>query len=187
LQRRQWAELVAAGESSGTAQHQRQPRRQLSAQHESASADGGESWTPPRRLLRRDGGLPLLHPLSPCPIYDLGGNTAGSGRYVLFIHNHRGDEDKASARYSFHRGPVYLVPGHFRPGADQPVWFDEPKFFMGHDGVALGKPGTPGRSDLALYSSFTVRRGKAVLWYPDRKFFLLGRVIEDEWVAPTRP
>jgi hypothetical protein len=30
-----------------------------------------------------------------------------------------------------------------------------------------------------LYASFTVRHGKAVLWYPDRKFFLLGRVIGD--------
>ncbi len=56
----------------------------------SVSADGGETWTRPRRLLRKDGGEPLLHPLSPCPIYDVGGNTAGSGRYVLFIHNHDG-------------------------------------------------------------------------------------------------
>ena len=51
---------------------------------------------------------------------------------------------------------------------------------MDHEGVSLGKPGTPGRQDLALYASFTVRKGKAVLWYPDRKFFLLGRIIEPE-------
>jgi hypothetical protein len=56
----------------------------------SVSADAGETWTVPRPLLRKDGGAPLLHPLSPCPMYDLGGNTAGSGRYVLFIHNHDG-------------------------------------------------------------------------------------------------
>jgi len=61
------------------------------------------------------------------------------------------------------------------------VWFDEPRFFMDHGGVSLGKPGTRGRTDLALYSSFTVRNGKAILWYPERKFFLLGRVIGDEW------
>ena len=151
----------------------------------SVSADGGESWAPPRRLLRKDGGPPLLHPLSPCPIYDVGGNTAGSGRYALFIHNHDGHyKGYGPADTGFHRRPVYLVPGRFRAGADQPVWFDEPRFFMDHGGVGLGKPGTPGRQDLALYASFTVRRGKAVLWYPERKFFLLGRIIGDEWFAP---
>jgi len=58
------------------------------------------------------------------------------------------------------------VPGHFRAGADQRVWFDDPRLFMDHDGVSLGKPGPPGRLDLALYSSFTVRHGQLVLWYP---------------------
>jgi hypothetical protein len=48
------------------------------------SADLGENWTQPRRLLRKDGGQPLPHPLSPCLMYDVGGNTAGSSRYVLF-------------------------------------------------------------------------------------------------------
>jgi len=147
-----------------------------------ASADDGQTWSPARRLLRKDGGEPLLHPLSPCPIYDMGGNEAGSGRYALFIHNHDGHyQGYKPTDTSFHRRPVYLVPGRFTPGADQPVWFDEPRFFMDHGGVSLGKPGTRGRTDLALYSSFTVRNGKAILWYPERKFFLLGRVIGDEW------
>jgi hypothetical protein len=136
----------------------------------SVSGDAGETWTPPRRLLRQDGGEPLRHPLSPCPMYDVGGNTAGSGEYVLFIHNH----DKPDGA---NRRPVHRVRGTFRAGADQPVWFDEPAFFMDHTGVALGKPGTAGRMDLALYSSFTVRNGQAVLWYPERKYFLLGRRI----------
>ncbi len=46
------------------------------------SRDDGNTWTSPKVLLRKDGGAPLKHPLSPCPIYDLGGPTAGSGRYV---------------------------------------------------------------------------------------------------------
>ncbi len=148
----------------------------------SVSADVGETWTAPRRLLRRDGGEPLLHPLSPCPMYDVGGNTAGSGRYVLFIHNHDGHyKNYGPTDTSYHRRPIHIVTGRFQPGADQPVWFDEPRFFFDHDGVALGKPGTKGRLDLALYASFTVRNGQAVLWYPERKFFLLGRVIGPEW------
>lgn len=148
----------------------------------SQSRDQGETWAPPRTLLRKDGGAPLLHPLSPCPIYDVGGNTAGSGRYALFIHNHDGHYGGyGPSDTGFHRRPVYLAAGRFQAGAEQPVWFDEPQLFMDHKGVGLGRPGTPGRQDLALYASFTVRKGKAVLWYPERKFFLLGRVIGEEW------
>jgi len=142
----------------------------------SVSADAGETWSAPRPLRRRDGGPVLPHPLSPCPIYDVGGNTAGSGRYVLFIHNHDGHyQGYGPTDTGFHRRPVYLVPGRYRAGAEQPVWFEEPRLFMDHHGVSLGKPGTSGRLDLALYASFTVRHGQPVLWYPDRKFFLLGR------------
>jgi hypothetical protein len=148
----------------------------------SLSADQGETWTQPRRLLRKDGGEPLLQPLSPCPMYDMGGNTAGSGRYALFIHNHDGNYQGYKPTDSgFHRRPIHFVAGRYQAGADQPVSFDEPRLFMDHQGVSLGKPGTNGRLDLALYSSFTVRRGKPVLWYPERKFFLLGRIIGEEW------
>ena len=154
----------------------------------SVSADIGETWTPPRRLLRKDGGEPLLQPLSPCPMYDVGGNEAGSGRYVLFVHNHDGNyKGYKPTDTGYHRRPIHLVAGRFQAAADQPVWFDEPKFFMDHDGVSLGKPGTRGRLDLSLYASFTVRGGQAVLWYPDRKFFLLGRIIGEDWLATPRP
>ena len=166
-------------------------RTSASSPYWSVSADLGETWTPPRALLRRDGGEPLLHPVSPCPIYDVGGNTAGSGRYVLFIHGH---DNRTYKGYrpnptvtGWNRRPILLLSGRFQAGADQPVWFDEPKQFMNHDSVSLGKPGTNGRMDLALYSSFTVRQERPVLWYPDRKFFLLGRVIGNEWGArPAR-
>lgn len=152
------------------------------------SSDDGQTWSPARRLLRKDGGEPLLHPLSPCPIYDLGGNASGSGRYALFIHNHDGHyKNYGPTDTSSHRRPIHLVSGHFKAGADQPVWFDEPKFFMDHDGVSLGKPGTRGRTDLALYASFTFRSGLPVLWYPERKFFLLGRIITDEWFEKSQP
>ena len=111
-------------------------------------------------------------------MYDVGGNAAGSGDYGLFIHNHDGHyKNFGPADSHGHRRPICLVRSHFQAGADQLVWFDEPVLFMDHTGVRLGKPGTGGRLDLALYSSFTVRNDQAVLWYPDRKFFLLGRRI----------
>lgn len=154
----------------------------------SVSSDAGETWTPPRTLLRKDGGKALAHPISPCPIYDASGNEAGSGRYALFIHNHDGNFKGYRPNPTvtgFSRRPIYLVPGHFQPGAEQPVWFDEPKLFMDHDNTGLGKPGTSGRMDLSLYSSLTMLGGKPVLWYPDRKFFLLGRIIADKWFTTS--
>ena len=70
-----------------------------------------------------------------------------------------------------HRRPVYLCRGSFRPNAKQPVWFSEPLFFMDHGGVSIQ------RGDLSMYASVTADEGGLVLWYPDRKFFLLGRRI----------
>ncbi|MCX7006580.1 MAG: hypothetical protein NTY53_04910 [Kiritimatiellaeota bacterium] len=43
------------------------------------------------------------------------------------------------------------------------------------------------RFDLSLYASFTCRKGVPVLWYPERKFFLLGRIITDEWFKKGQP
>ena len=63
----------------------------------------------------------------------------------------------------------------------QPIRFEDPKFFMDQKGVSLGKPGTNSRLDFALYASFTVRAGQPVLWYPERKFFLLGPKITSEF------
>ena len=156
----------------------------------SVSSNAGETWTEPRRLLRKDGGEPLRHPVSPCPIYDVGGNEAGSGRYVLFIHDNDGKFTGYRPKPTvtgFNRRPIYLLAGRYHTGADQPVWFDDQQFFMDHNNVSLGKPGTSGRFDLSLYSSFTVRNGQSVLWYPDRKFFLLGRIINDEWFKKGQP
>jgi hypothetical protein len=34
-----------------------------------------------------------------------------------------------------------------------------------------------------MYASFTVRNGNAVLWYPERKFFLLGKKITPDFLA----
>lgn len=64
-------------------------------------------------------------------------------------------------------------------GNEQICVFDDPEIFMDHDGISLGKPGTTGRADLAMYTSFTARNAMPVLWYPDRKFFLLGKRIVD--------
>ena len=67
--------------------------------------------------------------------------------------------------------PIWLVRGLFRPGAKQPVWFSEPQFFMDNGGVPMR------RADLAMYASTTANEDGITLWYPERKFFLLGKKI----------
>jgi len=61
-----------------------------------------------------------------------------------------------------------------KPEAQQPVWLSSPILLMDCDDV----PVPCGRVDMSLYSSFTWLDGEPVLWYPDRKFFLLGRIID---------
>ena len=128
------------------------------------SRDAGETWSDPKPLLMRDGGEPVPHPMSPCPIYDAKGNEAASGQYFLFAHNLY---DHSKGPYQ-NRGPLYLFSGRFQEDAQQPVWFDEPKPFNERSG---------GNS---FYTSITVVDDKTVLWYPDQKFFLLGKVIGNE-------
>jgi len=130
------------------------------------SKDDGETWSEPKALLMKDGGNPIPHPMSPCPIYDAKGNEAASGLYFLFTHNIYDHNNKNPWQ---NRGPLFFFPGHFQKNAEQPVWFDEPKEF-------ISRP-----TNNSFYTSLTVLDGKTVLWYPDQKFYLLGKVIGEDY------
>jgi hypothetical protein len=64
---------------------------------------------------------------------------------------------------------LFLIAGTYQAGAKQPIWFGEPQLFA-------NRP-----SGNSFYTSSTQVDGKAVLWYPDQKFYLLGRYINDSW------
>jgi hypothetical protein len=130
------------------------------------SRDDGVTWTQPKPLLDRDGGTPYLHPRSPCPIYDWKGCEAASGLYFALVHT---TFDFDGAREYQKRGPLYLIAGRFNPDAEQPVEFAPPKLFAERE------------NGNSFYTSYTVLDGKGVLWFPDHKFFLLGRTIGEEW------
>ncbi len=130
------------------------------------SKDDGETWSEPKTLLMKDGGDPIPHPMSPCPIYDAKGNEAASGLYFLLAHNKFHQWNKNPWQ---NRGPLFLFAGRFQKEAEQPVWFDGPKRF-------IDRP-----SGNSFYTSLTVLDGKTVLWYPDQKFYLLGKIIGDEY------
>jgi hypothetical protein len=140
------------------------------------SSDEGRSWAPPDVLRDRDGGVELLHPKAPCPLYAL-----VDGRFLLLLHNHDGFEHGGRGPGDMNaRRPVFVVVGEYRAGALQPLWFSRPKEMCDTEGVAAGPALRPW---LPMYASLTERDGRRILWYPDRKHFLLGRLITDAWLA----
>jgi len=130
------------------------------------SRDDGVTWTQPEPLRDRDGGTLYLHSRSPCPIYDWKGSEAGSGYYFALVHNTFDFDGKSEYQK---RGPLYLIAGRFNPDAEQPVEFAPPKLFAERE------------NGNSFYTSYTIVDGQGILWFPDRKFYLLGRMIGDEW------
>ncbi len=142
----------------------------------SLSSDDGQTWCAPRPLLRRDHGRPILQPLCCCPIYEF-----SPGRYILLHHNNDGRFEGCRPEDTRrNRRPAFIALGEFRPHAEQPIWFSRSKLFMDNDGVGIGPLN---RIDIGVYCSVTKRAGNFVLWHPDRKFFLVGKRITEEWLA----
>ena len=137
----------------------------------SISSDAGFSWSAPEKLRYSDHGEALLHPLSPCPIYPI-----GKDKYILLFHNNDGNFGQWKPVDSlYNRRPVYMAVGTFSPESVQPIKFSKETELMDNQGVKIG-PG--GRADLAMYASTTATDKGLILWYPERKFFLLGKKIE---------
>ena len=159
------------------------------------SDDDGEHWRDPEVLRYRDDGERVKQPLASCPIYPL-----RDGRYLLLFHNndfvarHELFGEPLPARHPniplspifCYRRPAFITVGAFQPEAHQPIWFGRSKQILDTDGIPIG----PKRTDeIATYTSFTQYKGRQILWYPDRKYFLLGKYItdgllEDSKVAP---
>ncbi|MBQ6330713.1 MAG: hypothetical protein IJI35_16965 [Kiritimatiellae bacterium] len=103
--------------------------------------------------------------MSPCPLYDWKGPEAGSGLYFTLVHM---KYDTSKGPYQT-RGPLYLLAGRFDPEGDQPIRFSAPKLFA------------PRKAGNSFYTSYTILDGQGVLWFNDRKYYLLGRRIGAEW------
>jgi hypothetical protein len=146
----------------------------------SVSEDDGEHWHEPEALRYKDKGELLKNPLAPCPIYSL-----KDGRFLLLFHNNDCYASAKSCNEELpignsifsQRRPAFIAVGEFRPNAHQPIWFSKPKQILDNDGVIVSIKAT---NEIATYTSFTEYKGKRILWYPDRKFYLLGKYISDE-------
>ena len=140
------------------------------------SDDDGATWTSPKVLCEYDGGPKIKQPIASCPVYPL-----RDGRFFLLHHNndgHLGEFGPGDALKN--RRPAFIRLGEFRPEADQPLWFSEARQILDSDGICIGPKKT---CEIATYTSFTEYEGRRVLWYPDRKFFLLGKTIADGMLA----
>ena len=126
------------------------------------SEDMGHTWREPEAMVFDDGS-PIVHPLSPCPIYRLEEN-----KYVLLFHGVVSDD------IWYPRNPIRKVYGWFDPKGHQPV-----QFAAGSDEVYMELPEEEGRElgqfGATMYGCYVKQGDEHVLWYPDRKFFLLGK------------
>lgn len=129
------------------------------------SADGGHTWSVPKPIRFSDGTV-FAHPLSPCPIYE-----TQPGVYMLLYHGHA--EDIGGCR-----NPLYRAKGFFDAEAEQPIRFepeDRDLYMALPDDAEIA--GHQNRQ-LAMYSSALKIGERTVLWYPDRKCFLLGKYLD---------
>jgi hypothetical protein len=149
----------------------------------SVSEDDGATWREPQMLRYQDGGDGIKQPWASCPIYRL-----RDGRFLLVFHNNDGTKGTFSQykdrwnvnQANFIRHPAYIAVGEYRPEAYQPIWFSQPCKLLDTDGVPIGPKGT---AEIATYPSLTEYQGQRVLWYPDRKYYLLGKYITDNMLA----
>jgi hypothetical protein len=150
------------------------------------SDDDGETWLDPEPLCYYDDGPQVNHPMSPGPKYAL-----SDGRFLLLYHNNpgtRGEHSQFAVKWdcnqaNFIRNPTYIAVGEFRPDAHQPIWFSWPRKILDSGDIPIGPKGT---ADIATYTSITEWHGKRILWYPDRKYYLLGKYLPDELLADMK-
>ena len=155
-------------------------RTSVGSVYYTVSEDDGATWRTVEPMRYTDGGERVLNPGSPPPLFAL-----EDGRYLQQTHNNDGSASTGpqpmwGRPYAFNRRSMFFLLGEYRPNARQPIWFSQPKLFADSDGVSAG---VQNRTETGTYDSLTELDGKRIVWYPDRKHFLLGRDVTDEWLS----
>ena len=140
----------------------------------SLSGDYGLSWTPAQPLRFGSGGKPIPNPISPCPLYKL-----RDGRFILIFHNNDGSANGATwIGDGKNRRPLYLSVGReISASGEHPIMFGEPKVLADNDGVPAGPNDL---TEIGTYPSLFEFDGKSYFFYPDRKHYLLGKILGDD-------
>lgn len=141
------------------------------------SADHGKTWSEPDTLKYTDSGAGIPHPMSPAPLYSL-----SNDKFLLIFHNNHGTRlgyDQSAKDWKLNvanvvRNPTYYAIGEFKSDASQPIWFGEPVELLNTGDIAVPPKMT---AEIGTYPSLTEYNGKTILWYPDRKRYLLGKYL----------
>jgi hypothetical protein len=142
------------------------------------SADDGHTWSEAQVLRYRAGGEPILNPLAPCPLYRL-----ADGRYLLvFFNNDGGKGGPKNSKQN--RTPVWYTVGRETKKDGQPLYFGKPQILTSNDAAPLGHQN---HTQVGSYPSFFEYQGKRYFWYPDRKHFLLGKLVTDAMLERADP
>ena len=104
--------------------------------------------------------------------------------FVLVFHNNEGKKNGYDQKWlewpdnvlNYIRNPAFVSLGKYMPNAFQPIWFEAPTEILNTDEVPIPPRST---TEVATYPSLTHWQGKTVLWYPDRKTFLLGKNLSE--------
>lgn len=146
------------------------------------SSDQGQSWSEPAPLCYEPGGEEVLNPLVPAPLFRL-----RDGRFLLKYYNNDGSANGGTSPLDWqkNRRPAFITVGREIPGhPTQPIRFGRPKLFADTDGVPIG---FYGRTSAATYGCLMEEGDTRVFFYPDRKRFLLGKFLSDEWLRECDP
>lgn len=138
------------------------------------SADRGKTWDRPRPLRYRPGGEKVKQPLASSPLYKL-----KDGRFVLIFHNNDGTAFGGTGPSDSrkNRRPVFLAVGRENSDPEHPLSFTRPRLLADNG----GKPDGPvNQTQIGTYPSLFEYEGKVYFWYPDRKHYLLGKILTEE-------
>ncbi|MBQ7050152.1 MAG: exo-alpha-sialidase [Firmicutes bacterium] len=155
-------------------------RTVLGCPYYSVSEDNGVSWRTPEPLLYHDGGERMAHPMSPCELYRI-----KDDRYIFIFHNNDGSrlwfkqsDPHWKCNYAnYFRNPTYISVASFTPSCHQPLSFGAPVEFLNTGDISVGPKKT---AETGTYTSLTQKDGRIMLWYPDRKYYLLGKEVTEE-------
>jgi len=153
----------------------------------STSEDNGHTFKKAQPLRYGDNLEHIKHPLSPAPIYSI-----KDGLYLTAFHDNDGErigfsQKKENWEYNmsnFIRNPLYIAIGRFDSNAEQPIQFGKKYKLLDTEDVAVGPKNT---SETCTYTSMTYFKDKLMFWYPDRKYYLLGKEITDELIEQIVP
>ncbi|UCD30000.1 MAG: exo-alpha-sialidase [Planctomycetota bacterium] len=138
------------------------------------SADSGHSWCKAQPLRYTPDGPKVPQPLASCPLYKL-----KDGRFVLVFHNNSGYANGGIGPTDSKRNrrPVFLAVGREIEHLQHPVMFTRPRMIADNRGISTGPSQ---HTQIGTYPSLFEFEGQVYFWYPDRKHYLLGKLLSPQ-------